>query len=203
MKKFIPVKLNSRLKKDFCNIQKQILCSELNEHEKFWIKVLKSKSSNDYNLSNGGAGFIRQKNFPGNFGSTSFSNRLKDLRIAKGITQAELAKILGITQQAIARWERDKTEPDADTLKQLSSYFSVSIDYLLDNEKNNCSAFSDDEVKLIYSYRNLLFGVVDFLIVSHSRKNPGENSRIIHGNSGGSNFLVTGGGNHSFNVTSV
>ena len=35
--------------------------NELNEREKFWIKVLKSKSPNGYNLSNGGAGSFRRK----------------------------------------------------------------------------------------------------------------------------------------------
>ena len=44
------------MKKDFCNIQTQILRSELNDREKFWIKVLKSKSPDGYNIASGGQG---------------------------------------------------------------------------------------------------------------------------------------------------
>lgn len=56
------------------------------------------------------------------------SNRLKELRASKQISQAELSNILGVTQQAVGKWERDKTTPDYDTLKKISSYFGVSTD---------------------------------------------------------------------------
>ena len=120
-----------------------------------------------------------------------------------------MADVLGITQQDVAKWERDKSEPDSATLKQLSRYFTVSIDYILGNEKNSSPKFNDDETKLLYNYRalnndgrELLFGIMNSLCVTHSKQNK-NNSRIIQSNSGGSNFLVTGGENHSFNVTSV
>lgn len=62
-----------------------------------------------------------------------FSSRLKELRAKKGLSQAELAKRLGVTQQAVGRWERDKNLPDNDILKKISVMFGVSLDYLLDN----------------------------------------------------------------------
>lgn len=94
---------------------------------------------------------------------------LKKLRQRKNITQAELANILGITQQAVARWERSKSEPDIDTLKQLSVYFDVSTDYLIGNKNHNPN-FTEDEEKLLNGYRTLdsgkkqtLFSMLAFL----------------------------------------
>ena len=63
-----------------------------------------------------------------------FSSKLRELRAKKGLSQAELAKRLGVTQQAVGRWERDKNLPDNDVLKKISVMFNVSIDYLLDNQ---------------------------------------------------------------------
>ena len=66
--------------------------NELNEREKFWIKVLKSKSPNGYNLSNSGASFIKQKISSASSTIKTFSNRLKDLRIARQIFTKGLCK---------------------------------------------------------------------------------------------------------------
>ena len=62
------------------------------------------------------------------------STRLKELRATKQISQAELSNILGVTQQAVGKWERDKTTPDYETLKKLASFFNVTTDYLLGND---------------------------------------------------------------------
>lgn len=64
----------------------------------------------------------------------SLSQKLKDLRKAKGLSQAALADILGLTQQAIGKWERNKAMPDYDTLKKIASYFNVTTDYLIGSE---------------------------------------------------------------------
>lgn len=58
-------------------------------------------------------------------------NKLKQLRINKGLTQSELAKQLNIGQSAISKWEKDKTIPDVTTLKSLSSFYGVPIEELL------------------------------------------------------------------------
>lgn len=60
-----------------------------------------------------------------------FELRLKNLRTNKGITQAELAKHLDVTQQAVGRWEKAITSPDYPTLLKLAAFFNVSVDYLL------------------------------------------------------------------------
>lgn len=64
-----------------------------------------------------------------------FAEKLKELRAIKGIgSQAELAGILGVTQQAVGLWERNKNMPDYETLKKIAVLFDVSTDYLLGND---------------------------------------------------------------------
>jgi transcriptional regulator with XRE-family HTH domain len=58
-------------------------------------------------------------------------NRIKILRNQKGISQGELAKIVGKTQQAVNLWEKGVNEPSLDIINLLADYFNVSADYLL------------------------------------------------------------------------
>ncbi len=58
-------------------------------------------------------------------------NRIKDLRAEKSVSQNELAKALGLTQQAISAYENGLREPDLETLQKIADFFDVSIDYLL------------------------------------------------------------------------
>ena len=56
---------------------------------------------------------------------------LRVLRSRDGKTQEELAKALGVTAQAVSRWETGETVPNTETLKLLSKLFDVSINTLL------------------------------------------------------------------------
>jgi len=64
-------------------------------------------------------------------------NNLKELRISKRLTQAELAQIIGISQNTYSYWENDKVKIDNQSLSKLSNYFDVSIDYILGNGQKN------------------------------------------------------------------
>ncbi|EAX47536.1 putative prophage repressor [Thermosinus carboxydivorans Nor1] len=61
--------------------------------------------------------------------------RLKSLREQKGITQQEMADILGIARGTYAHYEIDRREPDNATLSRLADFFGVSVDYLLGRDK--------------------------------------------------------------------
>ena len=60
-----------------------------------------------------------------------FGARLKLLRKKSGLTQAQLALILGKSTSAVRMWELGTNEPDIKTLVKLSSIFDSSLDYLL------------------------------------------------------------------------
>ena len=60
-----------------------------------------------------------------------FSTKLKELRSLKGITQEELANILGVRQQTIGKWELSITVPRLPMLQKIGAFFNVSVDYLL------------------------------------------------------------------------
>ena len=60
-----------------------------------------------------------------------FCERLRDLRLEKGIGQVELAVSLGVSKGIISLWENGLREPKLSNLIVLAKYFSVSIDYLV------------------------------------------------------------------------
>lgn len=62
--------------------------------------------------------------------------RLKDLRIASGTTQKDVAESIGCTATIYSRYEREEREPDIQTLCKLANYFQVSIDYLVESDSN-------------------------------------------------------------------
>ena len=82
-------------------------------------------------------------------------SKLKKLRENQGLLQKELADKIGISLSSISMYERGERQPDNDTLKKLSQYFNVSIDYLLDNEISTTN-LKDDELKEIEALKNLL-----------------------------------------------
>lgn len=62
---------------------------------------------------------------------------LKKLREGKGLTQSELGKALDISPSAIGMYEQGRRVPDVPTLKKMSAFFGVSIDYLLENASHS------------------------------------------------------------------
>ena len=64
------------------------------------------------------------------------SMRLKELRIASGTTQKDVADSIGCTATVYSRYEREEREPDIEMLCRLANYFQVSIDYLVENNPN-------------------------------------------------------------------
>lgn len=77
----------------------------------------------------------------------SFATQLKILRARHNVTQQELADYLNVTRPTIAGYETKGKEPDYSTLLLLSSYFRVSIDYLLTGKEFPSSIKNGDFIK--------------------------------------------------------
>ena len=63
-----------------------------------------------------------------------FSEKLQILRKNRGYTQEALADILGVSRQAVAKWESGQIYPDISNLIQISNLMSVSVDYLVKDQ---------------------------------------------------------------------
>ena len=72
-----------------------------------------------------------------------FSERIKILREEKGISQAELAKRLGVNRSIVSSYENQTRLPSIQMLSKLSYLFNVSIEYLLGINKNKTIDVSD------------------------------------------------------------
>ena len=68
----------------------------------------------------------------------SFNENLRLLRKKNNMTQADLAKRIGISSSAVAMYERGEREPNIKTLKKMGSFFNVDMNFLLgmDNDEN-------------------------------------------------------------------
>ena len=64
-----------------------------------------------------------------------FGEKLQQLRKQKGMTQEELAEVLYVSRTAISKWESGRGYPNIESLKELSNFFSVTVDELLSGEK--------------------------------------------------------------------
>lgn len=60
-----------------------------------------------------------------------YKERIKELRIQKGLSQMQLSVKTGISQSAIAKWELGKTEPTASAIITLAKFFGETTDYVL------------------------------------------------------------------------
>ena len=80
-----------------------------------------------------------------------FGERLKKLRHDNRITQEVLAEYLGISYQAVSKWENNAGFPDISLLPAIARFFSVSTDYLLGIEIGTCE---DRIEKTLYEARH-------------------------------------------------
>lgn len=64
----------------------------------------------------------------------SLAKKMIELRKQNGLSQQDLADRLGVSRQAISRWETGAVQPLADSVKSLAQVFQVSTDYLLNDD---------------------------------------------------------------------
>lgn len=61
----------------------------------------------------------------------NIADRIQNLRKSRGISQEELADKIGVSRQAVSKWESEQSSPDIEKIILLSDYFDVTTDYLL------------------------------------------------------------------------
>ncbi len=74
-----------------------------------------------------------------------FSERLKQLRKEKGLTQVTLAETLGVSKGTVAMWETGKRMPAFDMLARLSELFDKRVDYIIGTSEDHRSAARTEE----------------------------------------------------------
>lgn len=89
-----------------------------------------------------------------------FHEKLQELRKERGLTQEELAEALYVSRTAISKWESGRGYPSIDSLKEISSFFSVSIDDLLSGERLISIAEKENKTN-IQNMSYMLGGIVD------------------------------------------
>ena len=77
----------------------------------------------------------------------TLGERIASLRKEKGLSQEALGELVGVTRQAVSKWEADKTLPDVNYCVALSRVFEVPLTRLLDleDEQNDAPADELDE----------------------------------------------------------
>ena len=86
-----------------------------------------------------------------------FSEKLKELRSEKGISQAKLAADIHISRSAVAKWENGLGLPNDESLKMLSEYFGVVIGELLPDKSNEEILVAKN--KTIAKQKNAIIGI--------------------------------------------
>lgn len=78
---------------------------------------------------------------------SDFSNNLKQLRKKGNLTQTELASSLGVSRSSISMYENGEREPDFETLKAISNFFHVDMNFLLgENHPASTNYYHNDDI---------------------------------------------------------
>ena len=98
---------------------------------------------------------------------------IKSLRQEKGLTQEQLAEVLGVTNRSVSRWENGNNLPDLSVLLELAKYFEVDVGDILDGERrqDNMDKKTEETLLKVADYEQLLHthlvrGVRRILILS-------------------------------------
>ena len=92
-----------------------------------------------------------------------FNEKLQELRKSKSLTQEELAEALFVSRTAISKWEQGRGYPSIDSLKEISRFFSVSIDDLICSEEI-VSAAADEKKECVEKYISLICNTLDIFL---------------------------------------
>ena len=92
-----------------------------------------------------------------------FNEKFQELRKSKSLTQEELAEALFVSRPAVSKWEQGRGYPGIDSLKEISRFFSVSIDDLICSEEI-VSAAADEKKECVEKYISLICNTLDIFL---------------------------------------
>ncbi len=78
---------------------------------------------------------------------------IKDIRMRRNLSQAQVAKALGVSSVVYSRYESGTRQPSIDIILQLADILGVTVDYLLGRQDIEDSTLSDYEVSLLMASR--------------------------------------------------
>lgn len=84
-------------------------------------------------------------------------DKLKALRIKKGLKQSELAEKLGLSSSAVGMYEQNRRKPDSEILLKYAEIFDVSVDYILGNDSGESKELMEEIRKFVSSREGLMF----------------------------------------------
>ena len=91
-----------------------------------------------------------------------FGEKLRELRLRRGLTQEELSQVLFVSRTAVSKWESGRGYPSIDSLKDISAFFGVSVDELLSTE-SLLGLAQKEKAADIKNICCLLWGITDLL----------------------------------------
>lgn len=94
----------------------------------------------------------------------NIADRIQSLRKEKGISQEELAEQVGVSRQAVSKWESEQSSPEVDKIILLSEYFGVTTDFLL---KGKETVRREEKKRLdlkVYTIVGTFFNVIGLIV---------------------------------------
>ena len=91
-----------------------------------------------------------------------FGEKLQELRKARSLTQEQLAEALYVSRTAVSKWESGRGYPSIDSLREVSRFFSVTIDELISPDEV-VSAAQAERRSFAHGYASLVCGLLDVL----------------------------------------
>lgn len=109
---------------------------------------------------------------------TEFAERFERLRQDRGYTQQKIAEKLGITPQAVSKWENGTSLPDAEMIRSIAQLMGCTTDYLLDHQAASTAQYDHEFVQRQTEIENIIqqdivvlevgIGLVDMLMEENS-----------------------------------
>ena len=90
----------------------------------------------------------------------TLAEKIKALRLEQGLTQPQLAKLVGVSNGTISFWENGLNRPRSDYVIKIAEALNTSSEYLLDNENESDISYiqPEDELLLLRAYRQMSEG---------------------------------------------